>query len=66
MELYCSLILNFGTVCTGQVGALEGGAQASLEAPLGYHPDRIGVLTHYPNRVGGPCQADSLTGAVAS
>src|SRR3954453_18973094 len=48
MELYCSLILNFGTVCTGSVGALEVGAQASKEAPLGYHPDRIGVLTYCP------------------
>ena len=27
------------------MGAFEAGAQASVEAPLGYHPDRIGVLT---------------------
>ena len=26
---------------------MEAGAQASVEAPLGYHPDRIGVLTRY-------------------
>ena len=26
---------------------MEVGAQASMEAALGYHPDRIGVLTRY-------------------
>ena len=66
MELYCSLILNAGIVCTGEVGALEPGPPGSVEASLGYHPDNAGLLTRIPHRDGGPCQAGSLTGAVAS
>jgi hypothetical protein len=37
-----------------------------VEATLGYHPDRIGVLTWYRDPVWGQCQVGSLTGAVAS
>ncbi len=47
-------------------GSLGIGAPASMEASLGYHPDRIGVLTWYRDPVQGPCQVGSLTGAVAS
>ena len=36
------------------------------EPPLGYHPCLIEILTCIPRRDGGPCQAGSLTGAVAS
>ena len=45
---------------------MEAGAPASVEAPLGYHPDRIEVLTWRRDPARGPCQAGSLTGAVAS
>ena len=33
---------------------------------MGYHSCAIGVLTQVPERDRGPCQAGSLTGAVAS
>lgn len=42
------------------------GALASMEAPLGYYPGCIEILTfaRYPG--GRQCQVGSLTGAVAS
>ena len=48
------------------MGDCEGGASASLESPLGYHPFVAEVLTirRYPGI--GHCQVGSLTGAVAS
>ena len=36
------------------------------ESPLGYHPWYVGILTGGHKLVTGQCQADSLTGAVAS
>ena len=41
-------------------------APASVESTLKYHPAYIGALTHVHNLDGGPRQAGSLTGAVAS
>ena len=48
------------------MGGFEAGALASVELPLGYHPDTSGDLTwaRYPGR--GHCLVGSLTGAVAS
>jgi hypothetical protein len=48
------------------VGVYETGALASVETILGYHPDRVGILTviRYPDS--GQCMVGSLTGAVAS
>ena len=37
-----------------------------MEPPLGYHSSVAGVLTHGRDPAYGHCQADSLTGAVAS
>ena len=37
MELYCSLILGFGNLCTGYVGDWEALAPAKAESMLGYH-----------------------------
>ena len=37
MELYCSLILGFGNLCTGYVGDWEVMAPAIMESMLGYH-----------------------------
>ena len=41
-------------------------ASAVREPTLGYHSDDTGALTGGRNPVTGPCQAGSLTGAVAS
>ena len=48
------------------MGVSEAGAPASVETPLGYHPDRVGILTviRYPDPE--QCMVGSLTGAVAS
>ena len=48
------------------MGVYETGALASVETILGYHPDRVGILTviRYPDS--GQCMVGSLTGAVAS
>ncbi|WP_162163124.1 hypothetical protein [Saccharococcus caldoxylosilyticus] len=48
------------------MGAWEAGAPASVEAPVGYHPGGIEILTRTPYRGGRQCQVGSLTGAVAS
>ena len=45
MELYCSLILKLGKLCTGEVGDYETGASASAESPLGYHSSIAAGLT---------------------
>ncbi|GER71891.1 hypothetical protein BpJC7_31940 [Weizmannia acidilactici] len=45
---------------------METGAPASVEAPVGYYPGCIEILTRTPYRGGRQCQAGSLTGAVAS
>ena len=37
-----------------------------MESPLGYHPFVTGILTSGRKPADGQCQADSLTGAVAS
>ena len=37
MELYCSLILDLDSLCTGYVGDYETEAPASAESTLGYH-----------------------------
>ena len=66
MELYCSLLLSFGWVCTGEVGAYETGILVSEEAPLGYHSYPTGILTVNRDPGAGPWQMGSLTGAVAS
>ena len=39
---------------------------AFMESTLGYHSSVTGTLTSSRNPAGGQCQADSLTGAVAS
>ena len=48
------------------MGGFEAGALAFVEPSLKYHPEVFDVLTmiRYPGL--GPCQAGSLTGAVAS
>ena len=66
MELYSSLILGFGTACTGYVGGNESWTPVCEEPLLGYHPCGIGFLTCSHDLAGGQCQAGSLTGAVAS
>ncbi|MDI3548030.1 MAG: hypothetical protein PWR10_1682 [Halanaerobiales bacterium] len=48
------------------MGGKEGGAQASLEPQVGYHPFCSGILTRGRKPVMGHCQVGSLTGAVAS
>ena len=45
---------------------METGAPASVEALVGYYPGCIGLLTRARDPGRGPCQAGSLTGAVAS
>ena len=45
MELYCSLILGFGNLCTGYVGDWEVMAPAIMESMLGYHTQIAGILT---------------------
>ncbi len=66
MELYCSLILEFGIARTGQVGDYEVRASVFTESPLGYHPCNVELLTVYRDPVSGQCLTGSLTGAVAS
>ena len=66
MELYSSLILGFGTACTGEVGDGEGWTPVCPESLLGYHPCSTGFLTSCHELAMGQCQAGSLTGAVAS
>ena len=41
-------------------------ASANVEPTLGYHPSVAGILTWTRKPGNGQCQADSLTGAVAS
>ena len=48
------------------MGGFEAGALASVEPTLKYHPEMFGVLTKSRDPGLGPCQAGSLTGAVAS
>ena len=48
------------------MGAIDTGTPVSVEATVGYHPDRTGVLTEVRDPDPGHCQAGSLTGAVAS
>ena len=48
------------------MGAIEAIPLGNVEAPLGYHPDLIGLLTYSHYLVKGHCLVDSLTGAVAS
>jgi hypothetical protein len=66
VHLYYTLIVNVGYSCVGSVGGDEAGALAFVEPSLKYHPGVFDVLTmiRYPGL--GPCQAGSLTGAVAS
>ena len=45
MELYCSLILGLGILCTGYVGDYETRASALVESSLGYHSCIAGFLT---------------------
>ena len=45
---------------------MEAGAPASVEAPVGYHPGCMDLLTQGRDPVRRQCQAGSLTGAVAS
>ncbi|EGL81406.1 hypothetical protein CathTA2_0066 [Caldalkalibacillus thermarum TA2.A1] len=45
---------------------MEAGPPGSVEAPVGYHPGGIEILTRGRDPVGGQCQVGSLTGAVAS
>ena len=48
------------------MGDVELGTPVLRESPLGYHSLCIGILTGGHKLVTGQCQADSLTGAVAS
>ena len=48
------------------MGDWEGRVSALPESPLGYHSSVTGILTTGRNPAVGQCQADSLTGAVAS
>ena len=48
------------------MGAGETLSSDDAEAPLGYHPFVTGILTWTRKPGNGQCQADSLTGAVAS
>ena len=48
------------------MGVREAVSSGNVETPVEYHPFYAGVLTSYPDRVVGPCQVGSLTGAVAS
>ena len=45
MELYCSLMLDFGQFCTGYVGDFDSATPVALESSLGYHAELAGVLT---------------------
>ena len=48
------------------MGDWEPRASVRGESTLGYHSSVAGVLTQRRKPAGGQCQADSLTGAVAS
>ena len=48
------------------MGDLDDRVSALSESALGYHSSVIGFLTWRRKPVNGQCQADSLTGAVAS
>ena len=48
------------------MGGLEARVSAWVEPTLGYHSSVAGILTFSRDPVDGHCQADSLTGAVAS
>ena len=48
------------------MGADETGLAGSVEATLKYHPQVFSILTASREPAAGPCQAGSLTGAVAS
>ncbi len=65
-DLYCSLTLESGVSCVGEVGGCEAPALAGVEPTLKYHPWHSGFLTsiRYPDQE--QCLAGSFTGAVAS
>ena len=48
------------------MGDYEARTPVFVESPLGYHSLYTGILTGGRKPVTGQCQADSLTGAVAS
>ena len=48
------------------MGGSEPGPPGSGKPTVEYHPRTTGILTDSPERGAGPCQAGSLTGAVAS
>ena len=48
------------------MGDWEAGTSVNVESTLGYHPFVTGILTWTCKPGNGQCQADSLTGAVAS
>ena len=48
------------------MGGLEACLSGYVEPTLGYHSSVIGILTQSRKPAYGQCQADSLTGAVAS
>ena len=48
------------------MGDCEVVASVAMESPLGYHSSVTGILTSSRKPADGQCQADSLTGAVAS
>ena len=48
------------------MGDWETSVSAFVESPLGYHSSVTGILTPTRKPGAGQCQADSLTGAVAS
>ena len=66
MNLYCSLTLIVGSARSGSAGGCDARAPARAEPTLEYCPRRVGDLTPGRDPAGGPCQAGSLTGAVAS
>ena len=45
MELYYSLVLEFGISCRGYVGACEAVTLVAAEATLEYHTGDLGPLT---------------------
>ena len=45
MELYCSLMLDFGQSCTGYEGGFDGDTQVLPEPLLGYLAGLAGILT---------------------
>ena len=48
------------------MGDVDPGLPGSGESSVKYHPGEVLTLTSDPQRAGEPCQAGSLTGAVAS